>query len=79
MIGGRLVRLGGWRVELGENWRKGGVLGGSGVLRCRLGDERACEACAGYLRRSSPSLIWKDALCTPRSDDGPPSLKLWGI
>ncbi len=67
-----------WRVELFGGLRERGVLEGRGISFLDLEFSELVRRVLDRRRRSSSSSTSKDALCTPRSDDGPLSLKWWG-
>jgi len=79
MMGARLMRRMGWRVDLFQVLGGSGLWGGSGVWIVGWGMRVLVRDVLHRWRRSSRFWTPWDALCMPRSNNGPLKLKLRGI
>jgi hypothetical protein len=79
MMGARLMRRMGWRVELFQVLEGSGLWGGSGVWIVGWGMRVLVRDVLDRWRRTSRFWTRWDALCMPRSNNGPLNLKLRGI
>ena len=79
MMGARLIRRMGWRVDLFQVLGGSGLWGGSGVSIVGGGMRVLVRDVLDRWRRTSRFWTRWDAVCMPRSNNGPLNLKLRGI